>query len=124
MKIYCCGCKDFVEAKYITGRQAYPHRPDLFDLGFWQCPDCENFVGTHKKTMQPLGVIATKELKKARMDLHALMDPLWKNGTIRRKKLYKAISAFIGKEYHTANTRSVEEINAVKQFLIKNMLNN
>lgn len=108
----------------ITGTVAYPHRQDLESLPFWQCPICKNFVGCHHKRKDnpftPMGVIAGSELKKARMDLHAILDPLWRNGVIGRKKLYKAISDFLGYEYHTGETRSLDDIKKVKDFLLNN----
>lgn len=123
MKIYCCACEKETDAQMITGATAYPHRPDLSDLPLWQCPVCNNFVGCHHKRKNnpfvPLGVIATPQIKKARMALHAIIDPLWRNGIISRKKLYKAISNFLGYEYHTAETRSIKDIERVKEFVIK-----
>lgn len=121
MLIYCCACNGPVNANLITGKQAYPHRPDLADLLFWQCPTCKNFVGTHRHstTLAPLGFIAPPELKRARLALHGILDPVWKSGRIRRAKLYKEISEYLGYEYHTANTMSMEEINKVKDYLLK-----
>lgn len=124
MNIYCCACGEYVDAFLITGKTAYPHRPDLFELHFWQCPYCENFVGCHPRWGRgefiPLGCIATQEIKRARMELHAILDPIWKSGRVRRKKIYAKISEYLGYEYHTAQTRSIAEIEKVKDFLIKN----
>lgn len=120
--IYCCGCKEEVVAELIKGKEVYPHRKDLYDLYFWRCPNCKNFVGTHKGTIRPLGCIATKELKQYRMGLHDILDPIWKSGKVKRAKLYKQISKYLGYEYHTANTKSKEEVDKVKEFLIKNYL--
>lgn len=121
MKIYCCGCQKEVEAAFVTGQVVYPHRPDLYSRGFWQCPECKNFVGCHDKNkkgnFKPLGCIATPEIKKARMSLHNYIDPLWKTGRIRRQKLYGQISSLLGYEYHTAETKSVEEIEQVKNLV-------
>lgn len=123
MKIYCCGCKHTVEANLITGATAYPHRKDLHGRNFWQCPACKNFVGCHPRwgrgEFMPLGVIATPEIRQARMKLHAVLDPLWRSGRIRRKKIYAKISEHLGYEFHTANTRSLEEIQKVKDFIIQ-----
>lgn len=119
MKIWCCGCQKEINAWMITGNTCYPHRPDLYELTFWQCPHCKNFVGSHKKTLRPLGVIATKEIKTRRHKIHEIIDPLWQQGYINRKKLYKIISDELGYEYHTAETRSMEELDKIEELANK-----
>lgn len=84
----------------------------MYSLPFWVCDKCSNFVGCHHKTKNPtnpLGVIATKEIKNARIYIHAALDPLWKDGKFTRKELYKKISNEIGYEYHTAELKTIEE---------------
>lgn len=110
--IYCCACCSVVAARLTDGAEIYPHRTDLKPLPFWKCDACNNFVGCHHKTKdrtRPLGCIPTQELKEARKHIHALLDPIWKKGKMGRRKLYEAISKDFGREYHTAETRSVEE---------------
>lgn len=112
MEIYCCGCNGKIEARLTDGAEIYPHRSDLYILPFWKCDTCGNYVGCHHKTKnrtKPLGCIPTPELKKARQHIHALFDPIWQSGKIKRKELYKEISEKIGWSYHTAKIRSVEE---------------
>lgn len=114
-KIFCCGCSADIDARLTDGREIYPHREDLSALPFWKCDACGNFVGCHHKTKnrtRPLGCIPTPELKEARKKLHALIDPIWQSGKMRRKQVYAAISAEIGREYHTAETRSLDEARA------------
>ena len=111
-KIHCCGCRADVQAKLTDGREIYPHREDLWDLPFWKCDQCGNYVGCHHKTQnrtRPLGCIPTEEIRHHRNEIHKLLDQIWKDGMISRKEAYRWISARIGKEYHTANIRSVEE---------------
>lgn len=111
--IYCCACGTDVDARLTNGAEIYPHRPDLHRLPFWKCNGCGNHVGCHHKTKnrtRPLGNIPTKELREARKHIHALLDPLWKNGAIKRGKLYAQIVSALGtKEFHTAEIRTVEE---------------
>jgi len=114
-RIHCCGCGGDVDAKLTYGREIYPHRPDLRSLPFWRCDTCGNFVGCHHKTKNrtaPLGCIPTAELKEARKMLHALIDPIWQSGKMKRRDLYAAISRDLGREYHTADTRTIEEARA------------
>ncbi|MEI6729821.1 MAG: zinc-finger-containing protein [Pseudomonadota bacterium] len=112
MMIYCCQCKIEVEAVLVSGKETYPHRDDLFDLPFWRCPTCRNFVGCHHKTenrTRPLGNIPNAELKSARQHIHKILDPIWKSGKISRGEVYKKISDKIGYQYHTAEIKTVEE---------------
>lgn len=116
MNLYCCGCSGKVEARLTNGAEIYPHRPDLHELPFWRCDACGNFVGCHHKTnarTAPLGCIPTPEIKNARKQIHALLDPIWKSGKMPRAQLYARISEQIGRSYHTANIRSLEEARTV-----------
>lgn len=112
MIIYCTGCENDVDARLTNGEERYPHRKDLYDLPFWKCDTCGNYVGCHHKTKnrtQPLGCIATPEILEARKKIHALLDPLWKSGKIKRGQAYGYISHRIGKTYHNGELRSLEE---------------
>ena len=121
-KIYCCGCRDDINARLTNGLEIYPHRHDLYALPFWRCDACANFVGCHHKTnnrTEPLGCIPTPELKEARKKLHALIDPIWKSGKMGRRELYEAISREVGWNYHTAKIRTLEEARAAYKAAIK-----
>lgn len=111
--IWCCGCDAEIPARLTDGREIYPHRRDLFDLPFWRCDNCGNFVGCHHKTKErtrPLGVIPTPEIKNARQHIHRVLDPIWKRGDMKRGDLYSEIATRLGvDEYHTADLRSVND---------------
>lgn len=116
LDIYCTGCQKEVQARLTNGAEVYAHRQDLAALPFWICDTCKNFVGCHYKTDKPttpLGVIATQEIKNARMKIHVIIDPLWTSGRISRRAVYKKLSDKLGYKYHTANIRSVEEARQV-----------
>lgn len=117
MRIACINCGDNVDAELVTGDIVYPHRKDLKHLYFYKCPICGNFVGCHKGTKKPLGVIPTPELKKARIQVHNKLDPLWKSGKHSRKFIYKILSKHLGWEYHTGMTTSVSECEHIIRFL-------
>jgi len=115
MKLWCCKCADYVEARLTDGAEVYPHRKDLASLPFWRCDTCGNWVGCHHKTKnrtKPLGNIPSPELKAARGHIHALIDPLWKSKQIDRGQLYARMSEKMGWNYHTANLRTIEEARA------------
>lgn len=124
MKLWCCGCNEYVDSELVGGDAIYPHRPDLYQLKFYRCPFCKNYVGTHRQwgrgtdgrrhNIRALGCIPTPELMRARNHIHRILDPLWQGkrpGT--RKRLYKRISDILGYEYHTANTRTINECRKV-----------
>lgn len=116
MKIHCCGCEKKVDARLTDGSEIYPHRPDLHKLPFWKCDACGNNVGCHHQTdrpTQPLGCIATKEIKNARQHIHKIIDPIWKSGKMNRKEIYASLSIDLGHKYHTANIRTIEEARKV-----------
>lgn len=117
MNIYCCGCLEKVDARLTNGKECYPHRKDLFNLPFWKCDKCGNFVGCHHKMennpTQPLGCIPTPEIKKARQHIHKILDPIWQSGKMNRKSIYAELTKKLGWKYHTANIRSIEEAREV-----------
>jgi hypothetical protein len=129
MKIYCCQCVADVDARLTDGSEIYAHRPDLYSLPFWKCDSCGNFVGCHHKTKNrtaPLGCIPSKEIKDARIHIHALLDPIWQSGVIGRKQIYAQISEKVGWKYHTAKIRTIEEARTVYKVVqdISRQLNN
>ena len=116
MKLYCTGCEHEVEARLTNGEERYPHRPDLYELPFWKCDACSGYVGCHHKTdnpTKPLGVIATPEILNARKKIHALLDPLWKSGKIKRGQAYAYVSKRLGYDYHNGEIRSLEEARTI-----------
>ena len=124
MKIYCCGCLDNVDAILTNGKEIYSHRRDLYDLPFWKCGTCHNYVGCHHKTKnrtRPLGDIPTKEIRNARRHIHAILDPLWQSKMITRHDLYadigRRLSANSG--YHTSNIRTIDEARKVYKIVLE-----
>ena len=114
MKLHCCGCSKKVSPRLTDGSEIYPARPDLVDLPFWKCDTCGNYVGCHHKTKdrtRPLGCIPTPKLRKARQEVHKLIDPYTRENHRLKRKLYKHLSG--PHTYHTAEIRSVEDARAV-----------
>mgnify|MGYP000990257000 CR=1 FL=1 len=119
-KIYCCGCGRDVPARLTDGREIYPHREDLWKLPFWKCDACGNYVGCHHKTAdrktQPLGVIPTQIVRLLRIEIHNAMDWHYINKK-RRTKMYRAISQKLGRTFHSADLRTVEECEQVLEII-------
>ena len=108
-KIFCVECNKKVKASLVTGKEIYPHRLDLYDTYYYKCPNCGNYVGTHKGTITPLGCIPSERLRRKRIQVHNMMDHLWKNKLISRNTLYKLIRDELGYNYHNGTTTSIEE---------------
>ncbi|OYV96105.1 MAG: hypothetical protein B7Z62_08835 [Deltaproteobacteria bacterium 37-65-8] len=122
MNLYCCACQSDIDARLTDGAEIYAHRPDLHSLPFWKCDACGNFVGCHHKTAdrtRPLGCIPTAEIKNARKEIHKLLDPLWMTGIVSRRQIYAELTKVIGREYHTADIRSLDEARKVYRYLRK-----
>lgn len=125
MNIYCCEYKTHVNARLTSGKEIYPYRADLFNLPFWKCDKCHNYVGCHYKTKNrtnPLGCIPNKKIMEARRHIHALIDPAWKSGEISRDEIYNYLSEKTGRNFHAANIRTIEEAREIyklaKSFLV------
>jgi len=66
-------------AKQVTGAAVYPRRPDLASKVMYLCRPCDAWVGCHPGTSNPLGRLADKALRVAKMEAHAAFDPLWRD---------------------------------------------
>ena len=75
-------------AELVSGGTVYPHRPDLYDLLLYRCKPCDAHVNVHKKTGEPMGRLANKELRRAKMAAHRAFDPVWEDGKRTRKQAY------------------------------------
>jgi zinc-finger-containing domain len=117
MKIFCVACDKNIEAKLVSGSIVYPRSPQLAHDKFWMCNSCKNFIGCHKNAnknkLKPLGVIANKELKEARIQIHNIIDPIWQGEKMKRGEIYAIISNELGYTYHTGELRSLEEARMV-----------
>lgn len=121
MKIYCVECKKGRKCELVSGRDIYPNRTDLYNLPFWRCYECKNYVGCHYKAInlktRPLGVVPNQALRIKRQEIHRVLDPIWKTKTATRKRVYRYLTNKIGREYHTAEIRNINEANKVILFL-------
>ena len=73
MTLICPYCE--AEAKLIKDSSVVYHK----DYGpLWACLPCDAWVGCHPGTTKPLGRIASKELRDAKVAAHLAFDPLWR----------------------------------------------
>lgn len=83
----CQYCEN--DAELVTGEEVYPHLPHLHANKIWRCVPCKAWVGCHKGTDKPMGRLANAELRKAKMEAHAIFDPIWREGKRTRKEAYQ-----------------------------------
>ncbi len=94
MGVSCDYCGE--HAELVTGRDVYPHRPDLARVRLYRCEPCGAHVGCHRGTKKPLGRLANASLRAAKMRAHAAFDPLWRGGTMRRGEAYAWLAKALG----------------------------
>jgi hypothetical protein len=66
----------------------------------YYCGRCDAYVGCHNNTTKPLGTMANKELRQARIKAHDHLDKFWKSGTWSRTEMYTKVSIELGKRIH------------------------
>lgn len=54
-------------------------------------PECDSYVGVHKGTNKPLGIMANAEHRELKKKCHAQFDVLWKSGAMSRRTAYSKL---------------------------------
>lgn len=90
----CPYCGD--PAELVGGDRVYPHRPDLAGKRFYLCAPCDAYVGCHPGTTEPLGRLADKALRRAKVAAHNAFDPLWQAGPMTRPEAYRWLAGALG----------------------------
>ena len=107
--IHCAEC-DSTDIQLVTGATIYPHRHDLHALYFWQCQDCEAYVGTHK------GTPASASLRRLRTACHKKLDAIWLDSPdITRSQAYDMMQAATGVSH--IGQAAEDDCNKVLQWL-------
>ena len=73
---YCQGPTEFVPDSEVYSRS--------YGNMVYLCRPCKAWVGVHKGTRVPLGRLANEQLRKLKMETHALLDPLWRHAMRHR----------------------------------------
>jgi hypothetical protein len=76
------------EGQLVTGREIYPHRPDLYSKRFYLC-ECGAYCGCHPNSVVPLGFPCGPATRRARNAAHAAFDPIWRSKQMTRASAYK-----------------------------------
>lgn len=87
----CMHCDS--EGVLISGAEHKPQRPELANKWFYICPQCEDsFVSCHKETKTPMGKMANRETRVARIAAHASFDGAWSRIGLTRFAAYKILA--------------------------------
>lgn len=89
---YCHKPAELVDSEEIYGRS--------YNQNMWRCKPCQAWVGCHKGTDKPLGRLANAELRKWKMKVHDVFDPIWKGRAGKaRKTAYQWLANELGIKY-------------------------
>jgi len=82
-------------------------------------PACDAYVGVHRGSDTPLGILANAELREARNEAHRAFDPLWKEKGMSRKEAYRLLQERLNlreEEAHIAEMDIDMCLQVVKEF--------
>ena len=75
---YCSTCSVFTEHIDVDER--------------WSCPSCGRWVGCYESSDFAMGRVATSIERHERIEVHKVIDSIWKEGLLKRRDLYKEIA--------------------------------
>lgn len=87
---YCGAAAELVDSKKVYKRS--------YGL-IWCCvnyPACDAYVGVHRGTDVPLGRMADADLRAWKGRAHALFDPIWRSGRMKRGQAYRWLARELG----------------------------
>ena len=91
-KPYCRYCKRDIRLYYF-GNAEYPYQKNYGPI--WKCVPCDAYVGCHKGTERPLGLVADAATRAAKIKAHAAFDPLWMR-KMRKEGISKSVARGAG----------------------------
>lgn len=108
MKTYCCKCGKNVDATLTTADKIYPTWgfDRLKTIPFLQCPHCREYA---VKTLGEKPTIPDEYIRKKRIEIHQILDPLWIKQGYPRGKIYSLMSKKIGHPFHSGEIKTHEE---------------
>ena len=113
----CPYCKK--PAQHVKGKTLYPNHKNLYHRRYYRCVPCEAHVGCHK-TGKPLGTLANKQTRQARIQAHKAFDPIWKTTTISRPKAYAWLAKHLKIPYDRCHIGNFDFPTCVKVIKICN----
>jgi len=90
-------------AVMMSGRELYGDSSSYTTKNYWVCRDCDAHVGCHLRNdeyglegNEPLGKMANRRLRMARIKVHIMFDPLWKVAGWNRTDSYMWLAKRLG----------------------------
>jgi len=107
----CNHCRQ--EAEWVENKEVYGRNyGDSYMI--WLCRDCNAYVGCHQNTKTPKGkILARADLREARRNVHAVIDPIWQSKKYKRNTVYIRLKEAFGREVHVGGTETVEECDEI-----------
>jgi len=72
-------------------------------------PDCDSYVGAHRKSLKPLGVPAGPQLRQKRILAHQFFDQLWQSKIMEKWQAYKWMEEKFGLNSQQAHIAKFSE---------------
>lgn len=95
---YCSKIPGWVDNKEVYGKR--------YGKSYmcYYCRPCDAYVGCHNNSRAPLGTMANKALRQKRMEVHSIIDPLWKRGKFSRGDVYAKLADAFGETVHVGQS--------------------
>ena len=61
----------------MTGSELHPSRSDLANKHYHVCRNCDAWIGCKGTGWEPSGRLANAQLRRAKQDAHAALEPIW-----------------------------------------------
>jgi hypothetical protein len=101
---YGCNYCDAVVEIDISQRIYGPKSQDYGLVHVCTNENCGAYVGCHKDTDTPKGLLANAVTRAYRMAAHAVIDPLWRKKMYERAEVYRILGEKMGVEsFHVGN---------------------
>lgn len=91
------------EAVWCENKAIYGKNYGKSYMCYW-CKTCDAYVGCHNNTKKPLGTMANRELREWRKKVHAVIDPYWKLGNMKRGQVYAELKKIFGHAVHVGES--------------------
>lgn len=102
-----CGAQAFLRpSSAVYGTNA---RPGEYLYVCSKYPACDSYVGTHRKSLFPMGSLANGNLRNKRIQAHKVFDRLWQNGIMEKWQTYQWMQAKFGLNREQAHIAKFSE---------------
>ncbi|WP_326975340.1 zinc-finger-containing protein [Caproicibacter sp. BJN0012] len=90
-----CGAQAVLRpASVVYGKETKSKESYLYVCSRW--PQCDAYVGTHRKDLSPMGTLANGDLRHKRILAHKALESLWKSSRMEKRQAYVWLQAKLG----------------------------